>query len=273
MGRNPKRPRATSALAGLPPPGPLRPVARETLSDQAARALIVSILLGHFRPGEPLPSSADLARRFGASKPVIREALQIVATLGMVETRQGRAGRVSERAAWRDLSHEILTARIENGAIDDILGEGLELRRVIETEAAALAAERATEDDLAFMRRQLDALEGSSRDPQAYSTCDIAFHDAVLRATHNRLFLQLIDSMREMLVFVRRVSITASADRIPTSLEGHRSIFAAIAGRLPEEARKAMADHLTWAERVNVGQYRTAGIIGTRVPYKQPSNP
>ncbi len=246
MDRTPRRTRGTS------------PLARETLSRQAARALIVSILLGHFRPGEPLPSSGDLARRFEVSKPVIREAFKILATLGMVETRQGRFSRVSERAAWRDLSHEILAARLEIGADDGILRESLELRRVIETEAAALAAERATDDDLAAMRRHLEVLERSSGDPQAYAVQDVAFHDAVLRATHNRLFLQLIDSMRELLVFVRTVSITSSADRIPTSLEGHRILFAAITARSPEAARRAMADHLAWAERVNVSEYRAA---------------
>jgi len=233
-------------------------VARETLSRQTAQALITSILLGHFRPGEPLPSSGDLARRFEVSRPVIREAFRIVATLGMIETRQGRVSRVSEPSAWRDLSPEILAARLEVGVDDGILKESLELRRVIETEAAALAAERATDDDIAAMRQQLDALDGASDDPQAYAAQDVAFHDAVLRATHNRLFLQLIDSMRELLMFVRRLSITASADRIPTSREGHRVLFEAITARSPEAARRAMSDHLAWAERVNVGEYRTA---------------
>lgn len=245
---------------GAPSAARFPSIARQTLSRQAARWLINNILLGHFRPGEPLPSSGDLARKFGVSRPVISEALKIVATLGMVESRQGRFSRVSERAAWRDLSQEILAARLEVGTIDDIMEESLELRRVIETEAAALAAERATEDDLTAMRQKLDALDRSSEDPQAYTVHDVAFHDAVLRATHNRLFLQLIDSMRELLVLVRTVSITASADRIPTSREGHRILFEAIVAKLPEAARKAMTEHLAWAERVNVSEYRAARL-------------
>jgi DNA-binding FadR family transcriptional regulator len=278
MGRDSTRNRAASFLAksiagadrpsrrvssaavshGVSSAGRFQSIARQTLSRQAARALIINILLGHFRPGESLPSSGELARKFEVSRPVIREALKIVATLGMVESRQGRLNRVGERVAWYDLSHEILAARLEIGAIDDIIGDSLELRRVIEAEAAALAAERATEDDLAAMRQQLDALDGSSADPQAYAVHDVAFHDAVLRATHNRLFLQLIDSMRELLVLVRIVSITASADRIPNSRDGHRILFEAIMAKSPEAARKAMVEHLAWAERVNVSEYRAA---------------
>jgi len=270
MGQGSERNRAASDPAALPavgavefpgpPPSPAQfpSVARQTLSRQVARALINHILLGHFQPGESLPSSGDLARTFEVSRPVVREALKIVATLGMVENQQGRFSRVSERASWCDLSHEILAARLETGAIDDIMADSLDLRRVIETEAAALAAERATEDDLLAMRRALDALDRSGGDTQAYAVHDVAFHDAVLRATHNRLFLQLTDWMREMLVFARTVSTTAAADHIPNSREGHRTIFQAITARSPETARRAMADHLAWAERVNVSEYRAA---------------
>jgi len=256
------RSRPAADADGLParlPSGAQFPsVARQTLSRQVARALINNILLGHSRPGEPLPSSGELARTFAVSKPVVREALKIVATLGMVENHQGRFSRVRERASWADLSHEVLAARLETGAIDDIMGDSLELRRVIETEAAALAAERATADDLAAMNQALDALDRSGGDTQDYAVHDVAFHDALLRATHNRLFLQLIDWMRELLVLARTVSVTADADRLPSSREGHRTIFQAITARSPEAARKAMADHLAWAERVNVSAYRAS---------------
>jgi DNA-binding FadR family transcriptional regulator len=233
-----------------------RSVATHTLPRQVARALVGSILLGELKPGEPLPAAGDLARQFEVSRPVVREALKIVATLGMVTSRQGHYSRVAERAAWNDLAPELLATRLEVGAVDDILGDSLELRRVIETEAAALAAERATLEDLAVMREELDALNLATANADAYTAHDIAFHDAVLQATHNRLFRQLIDQMREVLVLTRAVSVTADPDRLPASQHGHEAIFEAIEARAPERARQAMADHLGWAERVNVSEYR-----------------
>ncbi|MGC8633609.1 MAG: FadR/GntR family transcriptional regulator [Candidatus Limnocylindrales bacterium] len=259
---------------GLPPAGELpaadeladRPLAArfgslntDSLPRQVARALVGSILVGHFRPGEPLPASGDLAREFGVSRPVVREALKIVSTLGMVESRQGRFSRVSERGSWNDLSAELLSARLETGAIGDVIADVLELRRLIETEAASLAAQRATAADLAAMRAHLDALAASVGDPQAYTVHDVAFHDAILRATHNRLLLQLIDRMREVLVFARTISMTAQPNLLPDSQEGHLVLFEAIASHDPDAARRAMAEHLAWAEQVNVAEYRRTG--------------
>jgi GntR family galactonate operon transcriptional repressor len=246
-----------------------RSVATHTLPRQVARALVGSILLGELKPGEPLPAAGDLARQFEVSRPVVREALKIVATLGMVTSRQGHYSRVAERAAWNDLAPELLAARLEVGAVDDILGDSLELRRVIETEAAALAAERATREDLAVMREELDALNLATGNTDAYTVHDVAFHDAVLRATHNRLFRQLIDQMREVLVLTRAVSVTAIPDRLPASQHGHKAIFEAIEARAPERARQAMADHLGWAERVNVSEYR----ISHPAPAEQAAQP
>lgn len=250
---------------------PFRSLSTQTLPRQVARALVGSILLGHFKPGEPLPAAGDLAREFEVSRPVVREALKIVATLGMVTSRQGRYSRVTERTAWNDLAPELLATRLEVGAIDDIMADSLELRRVIETEAAALAAERATPGDLAAMREEFDALSQVTRDTDAYTAHDVAFHDAILRATHNRLFLQLIDQMAEVLVLTRRISVTAIPDRVPTSQHGHEAVLDAIAARSPELARQAMADHLGWAERVNVTDYRIshpAVVAGTMPPAK-----
>ena len=228
----------------------------QTLPRRVARALVGSILLGHVKPGDPLPAAADLAREFEVSRPVVREALKIVATLGMVTSRQGRYSRVADRTAWNDLSPEVLAARLEVGAIDDIMADSLELRHVIETEAAGLAAERATHEDLEVLRLEFEALGRATSDVSLYTRHDIAFHDAILRATHNRLFLQLIDQMRDVLTLTRTISVTASPDRVPASQQGHAAVFEAIAARSPERARQAMADHLSWAERVNVGEYR-----------------
>lgn len=237
-------------------PVSLGSVASETLPRQIARAIVSSILLGRFNPGDPLPSAGDLAKEFEVSRPVVGEALKIVGTLGMVVSRQGRYSRVADREAWHDLAPDVLAARLDVGALDDILTDSLELRRVIETEAAGLAAERATEEDLAALRREYEALGRATASTDAYTAHDVAFHDAILRATHNRLFLQLIEQMQELLVLTRTVSVTTSPDGARVSQTGHAAVFEAITDRDPDRARAAMSGHLAWAERVNVAHNR-----------------
>lgn len=229
-----------------------RSLSTETLPRQVARAIVGSILLGQVQPGDELPAAAEFARDFEVSVPVVREALKIVATLGMVSSRQGRYSRVAERDSWNELAPDVVAVRLEVGAVDDILIDSLELRRVIETEAAGLAAERATEEDLRALRHEFEELSRVARDTEAYTHHDVDFHDAILRATHNRLFLRLIDQMREVLVLARTISVTADPTLVPASYKGHAELLAAIEDRSPERARQAMVDHLGWAERVNV---------------------
>lgn len=245
-----------------PAPTGFQSLSTQTLSHRVAGQLVGSIVSGRFPPGAALPSAGDLAREFSVSRPVVREALKEVWALGLVDNRQGRYSRVTERVAWNDLSPELLSVRVTVGALDDIMEDALELRRVIEMEAAALAAQRATESDLAAMRQHLEGLDRELEDAKAYVAHDVAFHDAILRATNNHLFLLLIDQMRDLLVLARTVSATSRPDRRPQSQSGHRAIFRAIEQHAPDEARQAMADHLGWAEVVNVSDYREGHRAG-----------
>ena len=242
--------------------GGFAPVAAVSLSDRVARAVVASIVRGDVGPGDPLPTSAEMARQFQVSKPVLREALREVATLGLLRSWQGRRTVVAPKSGCHDLAPQVVSVRVEVGAVNDILADALELRRAIEPEAAALAAGRATSADLHTMRRSLEALEATLGDTLSFMSNDIAFHDAILRATNNRLFLQLTDQLREVLAVARASSVTSQPERRRRSQACHWAVFRAIEAGHADEARAAMADHLSWADRVNVADRRT-GVVGT----------
>ena len=138
----------------------------QTLSKRISRELLTSILRGEIAPGQALPSEDDLASQFDVSRPVVREAVKELAVLGLVESRQGRSTRVTQQDDWNHFAPELLAARSEVGAVDDFLLELLELRRLIETGAAGLAAAHASEDDIEKMTRPVQA-DGS--EPPAIS--------------------------------------------------------------------------------------------------------
>lgn len=229
-------------------------IATETLSGRISRQLIGDILRGEFAAGQEIPAEDQLAEEFGVSRPVVREAVKHLSVLGLVQSRQGRQTRVAPYESWNHFSPEILAARREAGAVEDVLLELLELRRMIELEAAALAATRATPPDIEAMQDALTALDRSLDDPAKFTQGDIEFHDAILRATRNHLVPRLFDLMRPLLEFGREISVSTRPQGPAVSQAGHRAIFEAVRRGSPSEARKAMEEHLSWTANLQLSE-------------------
>lgn len=230
-------------FASLPP---------QTLPGRVSSQLLAGILRGDFQPGQELPAEDQLAREFGVSRPVVRDAVKHLALLGMVESRQGRQSRIASYHRWNHLAPELLAARRDVGVVEDVLLEVLELRRMIEVEAAAAAATRATPSNLTAMEEALAELDQSLDDLPRFTQSDIAFHNAMLEATQNHLLPSLFEMLRPMLTFAREISLTARAEGPSISQAGHRAVFAAIRSGSAEDARAAMADHLSWTANLDI---------------------
>lgn len=230
----------------------------DTLASRIARELVRSILLGHFPPGKHLPTEEALCREFGVSRSVLREAIRTVATLGMVQSRQGRGTIVLPREDWNEFAPEILEARRELGLGDELLLELLEMRRIVEVEAAAFAAERAGKEDLEAMATHLEAMDGATDDINAFAELDVAFHDQILVASRNRPLLQLLRLVQPTLLAARRLSVSSRPEGARRSAREHRRIYEAIAAGSPGRARTAMAHHLSWTANL------TADDVGRR---------
>ena len=251
-------------------PQPLRrfdSLTSQTLSKRISRELRTSILRGEIAPGQALPSEDDLASQFDVSRPVVREAVKELAVLGLVESRQGRSTRVTAQDEWNHFAPELLVARSEVGAVDDFLLELLELRRLIETGAAGLAAAHASEDDIEKMTVQFRLMEASLNDLERFTDADIAFHAALLTATGNHLLTRLIEMIGPVLRVGRMISLERRADGPTDSQQGHRRVLDAVRAGNPEEAREAMRAHLSWTADLTLDEpteARAPSVAGTR---------
>lgn len=234
-----------------PPVGPLRGT---TLANQLADELIRDVVRGRYRPGDPLPTEEDLARRYSVSRAVVREAVQAVSMLGLTDRRQGRNTHVTPATEWNDLAPELLRTRAELGIVEDVLVELLELRRLIEVEAAALAAERATDDEIHRLQEILGRMDSRVDERAAYTPLDVAFHDALLQATGNHLLARLFAQLRPVLEVARELSAMARPDALVTSQREHRAICEAVASRSPVAARSAMSQHLSWTANIDFSE-------------------
>lgn len=220
----------------------LTPIARISVKEQVLQQLKQYIVSGGILPGEKLPSERDLAERLGIGRTSVREALKVLEAIGLVESRVGDGTFITSNVGasiGRTIGLSLMTW---GGAIVEIL----EARRMIEGEAACVAAERATADDLTLMAAELQQMARATNF-RAYLKADMQFHRAVGQATHNTIVSRIVNNLIDLLEEVLR---EAHGDELMTSAEGnstHHAVFAAIQARDPAGAAAAMGQHLAFA--------------------------
>lgn len=228
---------------------------RQSLTDRVADILIERILDGSYPVGAKLPAGRILAQEFSVSAAVIREATERLRTKGLVKTRQG-AGCIVLSSTLDDGFQLELPSSPGPSALRHIY----ELRAGLESAAAALAAQRATEDDLARMTHILQQLRASLDVPAHALEWDFAFHRSLAEATHNPHYPQLLaylsEQWRQSVAIARRNTLQdeAGPQRAQRVHEEHEAILAAVRARDPEAASARAQEHLQRAsERLGLG--------------------
>jgi len=218
------------------------PVQSIKVFEQIADQIEQRILNGELRSGDRLPTERVLAEQFQASRTAVREAMKILAQKGLVEMRPGR-GTIVINGAPEAMQNSIgLVMKLQVGEVggsDNLV----EVREILETEIAALAAARATEDEIAAMREAIRVMDVSLSDADAYIAADNQFHRSLAKATQNSLILILIDSIVNPLSEQRK-HIFAVEGGPERGQFHHRRILESIIRRNPENARAAMHAHL-----------------------------
>jgi DNA-binding FadR family transcriptional regulator len=161
------------------------PRSKERLHGSIAHRLGVAIVSGRIKPGETLDNEVDSSERLAVSRTAYREAVRILAAKGLVVSRPKLGTQVRDKAQWHLLDPEVLSWLFESQPSHDLVVGLFELRSIIEPEAAALAAERRSADDLSTMRAALQAMERHGLAGDEGQSADREFHRAVLAATRN----------------------------------------------------------------------------------------
>jgi GntR family transcriptional repressor for pyruvate dehydrogenase complex len=222
---------------------------RPRLSDQVAQLMLDAILEQRLEPGDRLPSERELGEQFGVSRTVVREAVRALVAKGVIEVISGSGLRIAE-ASPRTV-RESLSLYLHASTLD--YERMHEVRAVLEVHMAGMAAERASEDDLRVLTSAHEAMARAvddGRSAEELAILDLEFHRAMARATHNELFLLLLDSIGEGLLEIRRHNLRLNAER---TVSLHEAIRLRIQARDPEGARRAMSEHLddtlqTWRQ-------------------------
>ena len=216
---------------------------RQNLSAALVETLFAQIESGSLVPGQQLPTEQEIIASAGVSRSVVREALASLKARGLVTTRQGLGAFVAQRPPR---SFSIRADEVE--LLQDIV-RLLELRIGIESEAAALAAERRSASDLREIDRRLETMDAVIRSGGSGAEEDYAFHAAVLAATHNPHFSRIFETFGSLLIPRSRIRLESlsAAERsryLAMIQREHRAIRGAIKKRDPQAARAAAYDHL-----------------------------
>ncbi|WP_266393195.1 FadR/GntR family transcriptional regulator [Streptomyces canus] len=228
----------------------MTPYARRGVHGQIVEALARRILGGEIPEGATLDLVA-LQSELDVSLTALRESLKVLAAKGMVDARQKRGTFVRSRADWNLLDADVLRWQFEGGRkteADRALLQNLaEVRAIIEPAAVRLAAERRTEADLAALDEAIAAMDRAESDPAHAVDADLAFHRALLTATHNELLERM-----EMVIesgLAHRDRIVHSSPHSEDPLPAHRAVLDAVRQRDPSAAEAAMRALLEQAGR------------------------
>ncbi|WP_028220880.1 FadR/GntR family transcriptional regulator [Paraburkholderia oxyphila] len=220
------------------------PTRNRNLAEQAVNYINEQIASRMLKPGDKLPTESSLMGTLGVSRTVVREAISRLQAMSVIETRHGIGSFVLEPRR-EPLDLEVVPA----STLNDLLSV-LELRISLETECAGLAAQRASERDLANIRTALDAISAATRSGGDSANADLQFHVSVARATGNRYFVDILTQMGAALIPRHRIDSAGIAHSDPKAYaelvnREHESIFEAIARHDSESARAAMRMHLS----------------------------
>jgi GntR family transcriptional regulator, transcriptional repressor for pyruvate dehydrogenase complex len=226
----PKQARVATAIA---------PLVRTTLTASAFEQLISYVVKGEWKAGDRIPPERELCQQLGIARTSLREALKAMELIGMLDSRVGDGTFVCPRSEF--LSRPLLWAftGTDHAELRDIM----EAREFLERDLAGLAAERASESEIAAIAQAIEGMRESVRKSESILTADMEFHLAVAEAAHNEVLRNAVQLLRNLMRqwLVLKLLIPQVPEQV---LKHHEAIYEAIKNHDGAAARAAMWTHL-----------------------------
>ena len=207
------------------------------------------IVGGQYPAGASMPPEPVLCAELGVSRTVVREAVKSLVAKGLVTTGPKVGTRLLPSDEWNWFDPDVIVWKSKAGLTREFLRDLQDLRRVLEPAAVRMAADRATADDLAEIKAAFDAMQQAAVDGVGdYVACDLRFHQGLLRASHNRMIVQMNKVLGALLRTSFEIS-TSRKDGPRSSLPLHRAVLSAVLARNPAKAEKATLVLIESADR------------------------
>ena len=233
-----------------------------TLSTQTLQQMIGWLKDGSLKPGDKLPSQNELVEQVGVSRTGVREALQMMAVLSLIEIRPGLGCFVKSISPDLVINADVLSILLEREAIVQVV----EARKIVEASTAALASERATNEDFWRMEDMLTGVDRAIQRGESVAAVAAEFHVTIAMATHNAVLTKLVKSFHHLMskAGVLLESHLEDLEKFKKhELQSHRELYDIIRQRDPEKARKAMIEHIEYSESLILDAFHAADMVSS----------
>ena len=211
----------------------------ERLAQKVSDDLLARIGRGEFKPGDGMPSEQLLMGEYGVGRNTVREAMQALRALGLVEIRPRLGARVLDNRAENMLSNSAVSLLLHEHTVRELY----DVRLILEPAAAAKAAANHTADDLAAIKRALAHFRVAKEMGEPVWEADLEFHQAIAVASGNSVLSRILSPMSDLLINARKATATVPA-AVERALHEHQDIAAAIEERSMRRAKTAMKTHI-----------------------------
>ncbi len=218
-------------------------ISGQSTAQSVAYQVEQMILDGALAPGDKIPSERQLMARLQVSRSIVREALKALQGRGLIETRHGQGSFVRDTLAEPENDGPLMQLFFDHTRT---LYDLYEVRETLEGQAASLAAERGTDQDLYWITKAFNAMV-EEEDASKMAERDHAFHKAIVEASHNGVLMHTLSSLKGLVLYSVAASVTnlSHRDSFKQQMDKHhRQIYQAIIKRQPQKAQKAAMAHV-----------------------------
>lgn len=226
----------------------LKPIKTRKIYEEIVEQIRQLVKEGHLKAGDRLPSERELAERLQVSRASVREALSALEMMGLLEVRSG------EGTYIRQVNIESVVAPLAwvLSMEKDVVFELLEVRKILEVQAAGIAAERIEDEEIAELAIVLERMKRDLETEQLGEEADHRFHFTIARATRNKILIRLMDTISDTMqqtLKASRIKLYEGKDTPERLYKEHLSIYEAIKNRDSAQAQRRMLDHLIGVEK------------------------
>jgi GntR family transcriptional repressor for pyruvate dehydrogenase complex len=229
----------------------MEPIDRSGITELVVQRIKELLGRGELKAGSRLPPERELADMLHISRPSLRTALKALSVMGVIHAKPGAGTYIAKSLPEVFTEPMHFMTLINNTSVEELF----EARLIIEAGLAELAAERATESDIAALIEEVEEMKANTGDPEEFLKHDVRFHQAMARAANNKLMSGVMDTVAQLLFHIRRQNV-AHANDLEEAIEWHEKIIAAMRKHDPKRAKETLSGHLRAAQAAWAREHR-----------------